>query len=110
MGLIFGTTFPHLLLQSYRDLAPSILAPTDPSSHTSENSLGSPMDMLATSKEENATNATKTLSLALLGRKIPQTGIYTPRIYGFRVSAFAPSGPRMQWMRMRPHTLSELST
>lgn len=109
-GAFFGTTFPHLLLQSYRDLAPSILAPTNPSSQTSEDSPGSPMDILATFKEENATNSTKTLSLALLGRKVPQTGIYTPRIYGFRVSAFAPSGPRMQWMRMRPHSLSELST
>ena len=60
-GAFFGTTFPHLLLQSYRDLAPSILAPTNPSSQTSEDSPGSSMDILATSKEENATNSTKTL-------------------------------------------------
>lgn len=48
------------------------------------------------------------LTPARLGRKIPQTGIYIPRIYGFRVSEFATSGPRMQWMRERPHSLTEL--
>jgi len=50
------------------------------------------------------------LSKARLGRKEAQADIYTPRIYGFRVSEFAPSGPRMQWMRMRPQTLSELDS
>jgi casein kinase II subunit beta len=27
--------------------------------------------------------------------------VYVPRIYGFKVSERARSGPRMQWMRMR---------
>ncbi|KAI1434047.1 casein kinase II regulatory subunit-domain-containing protein [Xylaria sp. CBS 124048] len=34
--------------------------------------------------------------------------IYEPRIYGFRVSEMARSGPRMQWLRDKPHDLSEL--
>lgn len=34
--------------------------------------------------------------------------IYEPRIYGFRVSERARSGPRMQWLRDRPADVSEL--
>jgi casein kinase II subunit beta len=34
--------------------------------------------------------------------------IYEPRIYGFRVSERARSGPRMQWLRNRPTDITEL--
>ncbi|KAL2208104.1 casein kinase II beta subunit [Sarocladium strictum] len=34
--------------------------------------------------------------------------IYEPRIYGFRVSERARSGPRMQWLRDRPTDINEL--
>ncbi|KAL6361861.1 hypothetical protein LRP88_05339 [Fusarium phalaenopsidis] len=34
--------------------------------------------------------------------------IYEPRIYGFRVSERARSGPRMQWLRDRPTNVNEL--
>ncbi|KZL87805.1 casein kinase ii regulatory subunit, partial [Colletotrichum incanum] len=34
--------------------------------------------------------------------------IYEPRIYGFRVSEIAKSGPRMQWLRDRPDDMTEL--
>jgi len=34
--------------------------------------------------------------------------IYEPKIYGFRVSERARSGPRMQWLRSRPENMSEL--
>ncbi|KAK4238475.1 casein kinase II subunit beta-1 [Achaetomium macrosporum] len=34
--------------------------------------------------------------------------IYEPRIYGFRVSEFARSGPRMQWLRDKPEDMSVL--
>lgn len=34
--------------------------------------------------------------------------IYEPKIYGFRVSERARSGPRMQWLRDRPDNISEL--
>ena len=35
--------------------------------------------------------------------------IYTAKIYGFRVSERAKSGPRMRWLRQRPQHPSELS-
>jgi casein kinase II subunit beta len=34
--------------------------------------------------------------------------IYEPRIYGFKVSEMARSGPRMQWLRSKPDDLSVL--
>lgn len=34
--------------------------------------------------------------------------IYEPRIYGFRVSEFAKTGPRMKWLRGRPLDVNEL--
>lgn len=34
--------------------------------------------------------------------------IHEPRIYGFRVSERALTGPRMQWLRMRPRDMTEL--
>lgn len=34
--------------------------------------------------------------------------IYQPRIYGFKVSEIARSGPRMQWLRSKPDDLSVL--
>lgn len=100
-GAFFGTTFPHLLLQCYRDLAPSIVA-APATSLSSEQQEQAPTEQAAEAPGAGA------LTPARLGRKIPQTGIYIPRIYGFRVSEFATSGPRMQWMRERPHSLTEL--
>nr|POE47680.1 casein kinase ii subunit beta-1 [Quercus suber] len=34
--------------------------------------------------------------------------IYEPRIYGFRVSEIAKTGPRMKWLRSRPMDVNEL--
>ena len=34
--------------------------------------------------------------------------VYVPRIYGFKVSERAKSGPRMQWLRVRPQDPEEL--
>lgn len=111
-GAFFGTTFPHLLLQCYRDLAPSIIAPvtTSVSSTPQEDSSpakDAPMDVSPDALAQPTAKASA-LTPARLGRKTPHTGIYVPRIYGFRVSEFATSGPRMQWMRLRPHALAEL--
>lgn len=40
----------------------------------------------------------------------PQRGtkVYQPRVFGFRVSALARDGPRMQWLRGKPDDLNEL--
>ena len=37
-----------------------------------------------------------------------RTRVYEPRIYGFRVSERAKSGPRMKWLRLKPEDINEL--
>ncbi|KMU87291.1 casein kinase II beta subunit CKB1 [Coccidioides immitis H538.4] len=37
-----------------------------------------------------------------------QGKIYEPKIYGFKVSERAKSGPRMKWLRMKPEDIHEL--
>ncbi|GAA5938721.1 hypothetical protein JCM1841_002628 [Sporobolomyces salmonicolor] len=80
-GAFFGTTFPHLLFQTF--------PPTS--------TLPSPqLDPQDPKKREHTTPLTSL------------SKVYVPRIYGFKVSERARSGPRMQWMRMRPRTEGEL--
>ncbi|KAK4049857.1 casein kinase 2 regulatory subunit [Microbotryomycetes sp. JL201] len=79
-GAFFGTTFPHLLFQTY----PSAV------------SLPTPGPAPAGARREPTTAQT---SLAK---------VYVPKIYGFKVSERARSGPRMQWLRMRPRFEGEL--
>ncbi|EGU78478.1 casein kinase II subunit beta-1 [Fusarium oxysporum f. sp. raphani 54005] len=43
-----------------------------------------------------------------IGPGLGRERIYEPRIYGFRVSERARSGPRMQWLRERPTDINEL--
>ncbi|KAI8876021.1 casein kinase II subunit beta [Backusella circina FSU 941] len=38
----------------------------------------------------------------------PKRHIYQPRIFGFRVNEASRSGPRMQWLRMRPDEYTDL--
>lgn len=134
-GAFFGTTFPHLLFQCYREIAPSILAPvgstanslnlwstsaqgganeqaeTQPSNNDQVNSNPSqasddpPNDGQQSQPSHTFTSA---VNPDLVGQKQPQSRLYTPRIYGFRVSEMAKSGPRMRWMRMRPETWEQL--
>ncbi|GAA5886788.1 hypothetical protein JCM6882_005890 [Rhodosporidiobolus microsporus] len=80
-GAFFGTTFPHLLFQTY----------PPPSS------LPAPSPAPATAHDREPTTPQTSLSK-----------VYVPRIYGFKVSERARSGPRMMWMRMRPRTEGEL--
>lgn len=44
------------------------------------------------------------------GQRAPAGRVYTPKIYGFRVSERARCGPRMRWLRMRPETATELDS
>ncbi|GAA6015249.1 hypothetical protein JCM11491_000984 [Sporobolomyces phaffii] len=83
-GAFFGTTFPHLLFQTFPP--PSSLPAPSPDPHT-----------VPDGGERVHTTPTTSLSK-----------VYIPRIYGFKVSEKARSGPRMQWMRMRPRTEGEL--
>ena len=126
-GAFFGTTFPHLLYQCYRDLFPSIIAPKNASElnqlqYTAPEPAADPSTSTATTADaasETATTATegaeakqavvhRTIQPEQLGKRVPYCRIYTPKIYGFKVSEYAKTGPRMKWTRMRPSSLDEL--
>ncbi|GJN92831.1 hypothetical protein Rhopal_005869-T1 [Rhodotorula paludigena] len=80
-GAFFGTTFPHLLFQTYPPPSTLPAPQADP---------------------QDASKREQTTPLSSLSK------VYVPRIYGFKVSERARSGPRMQWMRMRPRTEGEI--
>lgn len=61
IGSHFGTTFAHLMFETYAELVPQ-----------------------------------------------PKPHIYQPRIFGFRVNESSRSGPKMQWLRMRPENCTEV--
>ncbi|SPO22599.1 related to CKB1 - casein kinase II, beta subunit [Ustilago trichophora] len=127
-GAFFGTTFPHLLYQCYRDLFPSIIAPKHASELNqlqyqppSASTAPATTDALPSSTEPSTSTATelnnqestplphhRTIQPEQLGKRVPYCRIYTPKIYGFKVSEYAKTGPRMKWMRMRPSSLDEL--
>ncbi|KAI0353616.1 hypothetical protein OH77DRAFT_1427304 [Trametes cingulata] len=97
-GAFFGTTFAHLFFQSYRELAPApFWKPISPSSTSPRSSASS------SSNQPPFVNPNP-----YGGQKRAAGKVYVPKIYGFRVSERAKSGPRMQWMRLRPENPEEL--
>jgi casein kinase II subunit beta len=93
-GAFFGRTFGSLFLMTFPDYDLSKRA-TDPISARN------------TSIDENRLmiNGVAAQNLAPgLGRG----KVYEPRIYGFRVSERARSGPRMQWLRQKPEDTTEM--
>lgn len=87
-GAFFGTTFPHLLFQTYKESgAPYV--PSDPAGSTGQPaSAQHPVaDLQAKSRvlaESSPSNAAPAINK-----------VYSPKIYGFRVSERARSGSRM---------------
>ncbi|CAE6432995.1 unnamed protein product [Rhizoctonia solani] len=96
-GAFFGTTFPHLLFQTYRELAPAPFSPTAP-----------PFDAIPTRRQPAIAEPFVNPN-PHGGQKQPADRVYTAKIYGFRVNERARSGPRMRWLRLRPQALEELN-
>ncbi|KAL3900271.1 MAG: hypothetical protein SGCHY_001459 [Lobulomycetales sp.] len=83
-GAFFGTTFPHLFYLTY----PSLIPPMD-SSSSSTAMVRTDSRGRKTAEEEDEDD------------RLPDYEIYTPRIFGFRVSENSHAGPRMAWLRQR---------
>lgn len=88
-GSFFGTTFPHLLFHTYKDLQPSMLAPPSDDQQFQQQ------------YQQNVANDQY---------KPAAPKLYVPKIYGFKISERSRSGPRMQWLRMRPQSVDELNS
>ncbi|GAC97173.1 casein kinase subunit II beta [Pseudozyma hubeiensis SY62] len=104
-GAFFGTTFPHLLYQCYRDLFPSVVAPKGEAGSSAGGVDG---EEHVDSSQQHDKPVHRTIQPEQLGKRIPYTRTYTPKIYGFKVSEYAKTGPRMKWMRLRPTSLDQL--
>lgn len=100
LGAFFGTTFAHLFFQTYREFAP---APFYTPSGANSSNVRSPGSTPGNSSQQQFVNPNP------YGGQKPAAGkVYTPKIYGFRVSERAKSGPRMRWLRLRPENSAEL--
>ncbi|KAH8084711.1 casein kinase II beta chain [Filobasidium floriforme] len=120
-GAFFGTTFPTLFFQTYpaflsmpfKGFPPPLPSPTS----TSATSAQTPSSSASTSSKADAnTNPSpigppepQTNPDPYGGQKLPSSGQYVPRIYGFKVSERARSGPRMAWLRNRPDEYDDLA-
>jgi len=104
-GAFFGTTFAHLFFQSYRELAPAPFWKSHSSAGSSLSPGRSPRSASggSTSRQPPFVNPNPHG-----GQKRAAGHVYVPRIYGFKVSERAKSGPRMQWLRLRPESPEEL--
>ncbi|PSN73183.1 hypothetical protein BS50DRAFT_482476 [Corynespora cassiicola Philippines] len=112
-GAFFGTTFPSLFFMTFTDIDIG---------GARVNSVGAADALLAIqaanqeAKSRNNANNTTPANVTSINGVAPHNlapglgpgNIYEPRIYGFRVSERARSGPRMKWLRMRPADVTEL--
>lgn len=109
-GSFFGTTFPSLFLMTFTDL--DIGGGLRSNAAATIDALAQLQAQTADGKSRNTTpsNVTSINGVAPhnLAPGLGTGSIYEPRIYGFRVSERARSGPRMKWLRMRPQDVTEL--
>jgi casein kinase II subunit beta len=109
-GAFFGTTFPSLFFMTFTDL--DIGGGLRNNASATIDALAQLHPQTSDGKARNTTPANVTSINGVAPHNLaPGLGtgsIYEPRIYGFRVSERARSGPRMKWLRMRPQDVTEL--
>ncbi|KAL1952761.1 hypothetical protein VTO42DRAFT_4284 [Malbranchea cinnamomea] len=103
-GAFFGTTFAHLFFMTFPELDVAARA-DNPVSPTDNSPDQSPSSQALSPRQPTQINGVLSTNLA---PGLGQGKIYEPRIYGFKVSERARSGPRMKWLRMKPDDLTEL--
>jgi casein kinase II subunit beta len=109
-GAFFGTTFPSLFFMTFTDL--DIGGGLRVNAAATMDALGQLQAQTPDGKPRNTTpsNVTSVNGVAPhnLAPGLGTGSIYEPRIYGFRVSERARSGPRMKWLRLRPQDVTDL--
>jgi hypothetical protein len=105
IGAFFGTTFAHLFFQTYRELAPAPFWKPPLNDVASTSPGRSPRSGSGSSASDGSPFVNPNPHG---GQKRAAGQVYTPRIYGFKVSERAKSGPRMRWLRLRPESPSAL--
>lgn len=99
-GAFFGRTFGALFLMTFPDY--------DISRKATEVLTGNNTRSSAAGQDGDDKLVINGMTANNLGPGLGKGRVYEPRIYGFRVSERARSGPRMQWLRERPDDITEL--
>jgi casein kinase II subunit beta len=100
-----GSSSANPLDRTARSSLSSSLASQQPGGSTPTIDASSSNNGVAIPRQPEQINGVSPRNLA---PGIGPGNIYEPRIYGFRVSEIAQSGPRMKWLRMRPTDVNEL--
>ncbi|KAG8626025.1 hypothetical protein KVT40_006426 [Elsinoe batatas] len=95
-GAFFGTTFGCLFFMTFPELDVA-------GTRAVEN--GEKVPEVAEREKGQVVNG---VAVANLAPGLGRGSLFEPRIYGFRVSELAKSGPRMKWLRMKPEKVVEL--
>lgn len=122
-GAFFGTTFGCLFFMTFPELdvggQKSLQDPETSSSNMTKDGRASLSSSLASvqqaipspaklSQLPSPPDSINGVAPKNLAPGLGEGNIYEPRIYGFRVSEFAKTGPRMKWLRSRPADVNEL--
>lgn len=99
-GAFFGRTFGALFLMTFPDY--------DISKKATEVIAGAPRPVPIVHGEAESKEMINGMLAYNLAPGLGAGKVYEPRIYGFKVSERARSGPRMGWLRSRPADVQEL--
>jgi casein kinase II subunit beta len=102
-GAFFGRTFGALFLLTFPEYDISKKAAETLAGTTGPRTLPAAQESEVEDKEKiNGMNAHN------LAPGLGNSKVYEPKIYGFKVSERARSGPRMSWLRQRPDNIQDL--
>ncbi|KZF26347.1 hypothetical protein L228DRAFT_10470 [Xylona heveae TC161] len=116
-GAFFGTTFGCLFFMTFPELdvgrgGDSFLTATTGGTGSATNADRATRSGASSSSANQLQHGQPTTINGVISSNLApglgQGKIYEPRIYGFKVSERARSGPRMKWLRMRPDDITEL--
>lgn len=128
-GAFFGTTFGCLFFMTFPELDIGVQRAADALAQIQGNGTSSSnnadVDGASNSRAGSSSSTALTpssskpmlppqptsingVTVSNLAPGLGSENIYEPRIYGFRVSERARTGPRMQWLRMKPADINEL--
>ncbi|TVY50259.1 Casein kinase II subunit beta-1 [Lachnellula cervina] len=99
-GAFFGRTFGALFLLTFPDY--------DISKKGMDTLGGHGARSMATTASDEEKDKINGMNVQNLGPGLGKGKMYEPKIYGFKVSERARSGPRMSWLRDRPVDIREL--
>lgn len=99
-GAFFGRTFGALFLLTFPEY--------DISKKGAEALSSSRPVPVVNDSEAESTEKINGMNAHNLGPGLGKSKVYEPKIYGFKVSERARSGPRMAWLRQRPVDIQDL--